>query len=801
MLTDLRVTLRGLLAAPWFALTVVGTLALGIGASTAVFSVAYTMLWRPLPFADAGRVLMLAEFSAASESRLVAPVTFDDWRTRQTAFNEIAAFRYWETVNLEDQVADPEPVTLTTGTDNLFRALGVTPLIGRAYTEEQNPNGGSEAVLSYELWQRRYRGDPAVLGRVIRIRGTATTVVGVMPPLPRTVATGWGDVWTCLYRYNIAQQRATGYRARYLSVVGRLAPDVSVEQATTRMRALQRQLWTEPTSVAEGFDVWLTPLVDVALGGVRLPMLVVVVAAIALLIVACANVTTLMLVRTALRRRETATRLALGAAPARMFRLLAIEGAVLASVAGAVGLLLTGAGLAAMRQVGAALPRIEEVGMTWPTTAAALLISAGCAAVCAVMPLVEARRTRLSDVLGDAGRGGTGGVYSTRLRRVLVAAQVTAACVLLIGGSLLVRSLVNVLRVDPGFDAAPAVYFDLYLPNSRYPNDAAYTRFYRDLTRTLSESPDIEAVGALLYFPFKPKLWPVSVTVEGRAVEPGAEPVVFYNQVAGNYFRAMNIPLERGRWFTEREVWEGGAARVILINRTMARQLFGGDDPIGRRLGSGDSALEIIGVVGDVRQQRLDLAPSPEYYTTFREMPMPFQSMVVRGRDGRAPKVAQVRDAVHQIDPGLALANLMPLEHWVTEHTRERQFALSILTLFGVLALSLGTVGVFGAVSYAVAQRRREIGLRLALGASPRSVRRLVLRDGMWLMASGIAAGVVLTAMIAPIARELLYGVSTLDPLSYLGVPALLMLAGLAACWWPARTAARSPLAEVLRDV
>jgi predicted permease len=372
--------------------------------------------------------------------------------------------------------------------------------------------------------------------------------------------------------------------------------------------------------------------------------------------------------------------------------------------------------------------------------------------------------------------------------------------VLLILGSLLVRSLVNVLRVDPGFDAASAIYIDRYLPNSRYPDNTSYTRFYRDLMRTLSEMPDVEAAGALLYFPFKPKLWPVSITVEGRGMEPGTGPIVFYNQIAGDYFKAMDIPLERGRWFTEREIWEAGGARVIVINRTMARQLFGADDPIGRRLGNGDNALEIIGVVGDVRQQRLDTAPSPEYYTTFRQMPMPFQSVVVRGRNGRAPTAAQMREAVHGVDPGLALANLMPLEQWVVLHTRERQFALSILTLFGALAVSIGTVGVFGAVSYAAAQRRREIGLRLALGASPRNVRRLVQGDAMWLLASGIAAGVVLTATITPVARGLLYGVSSLDPLSYLGVPALLLLAGLAASWWPARTAARSPLADVLRD-
>jgi putative ABC transport system permease protein len=289
MWSDLRVTLRALAAKPGFAGIVVVTLALGLGAAITVFSVVNTVWLRPLPFDSPSRILLLGEVSPSSDARFVAPVTFDDWRARQQAFEEIAAFRYWETVNLEDTSADPESITLTTGTDNLFRALGVSPLIGRTYREEQNPQGGSEAVISYELWRRRYHGDPSVIGRPIRIRGTATTIVGVMPPLPRAVSVGWGDVWTCLYRYNIQQQRATGYRSRYLTVVGRLAPGVSREQATTRMEALQRQLWTEPTSVAEGFDVRLQPITDVLMGGVRLPLLVVSGAVVALLIAACAN--------------------------------------------------------------------------------------------------------------------------------------------------------------------------------------------------------------------------------------------------------------------------------------------------------------------------------------------------------------------------------------------------------------------------------------------------------------------------------------------------------------------------------
>jgi predicted permease len=799
--TDLVVTLRGLAAARGHTAIVILTLALGMGASSAVFAVVHAVLLRPLPFTDPDRLVVLGEFSPASETRLVSPVTFDEWKTRHQTFEGIAAFRYWETVNLEDGRSEPEPITLATATANFFEVLKIAPAVGRTYRDEQSRQGGSEAVISHELWRRRYGSDPGVLGRVIRIRGTPTTIVGVMPALPVSLAIGWGDVWTCLYRYDIAQQRATKYRSRYLTVVGRLPPDVSMVQAQARLSALQRQLWREPTSVAEGFDVTMQPLGDVLTGAVRLPLLVIAGAVGVLLLVACANVATLMLVRVSMRRREMAMRFALGARPADVARLLAIEAAVVALAASVGGGTMAWAALRTFSHFAPSIPRLSDARLGPETMGFTFGLALVAALLCAVVPLLESGRKNLSRVLSESGRSGTPGRRAQRLRHTLVALQIGLACLLLIAGALLLRSFVNVLRVNPGFDAARAVYLDLYLPNSRYPDEASYTRFYRDLVRRLESHPKVESAGSLLYFPFKPKLWPVPIEAEGLPVREGEEPIVYYNQIGGAYFRAMGIPLEHGRLPDEREIWERTDRRVVVVNRALARQLFGAGDPIGRRVRSGRNApwSEIIGVVGDVRQQQLDRPASPEFYTTFQQMPMPFQSIVVRGRVDHALSIDDVRRVVQELDAGLALANLMPLSDWVTSHTRERQFALAILSSFAVLALTIGTVGVYGAMSYTVGQRTREIGVRLALGATPARARLAVVADGVRVVAIGALAGTGAALLATPLIARLLFDVAPFDVMTFLGVPTLIVGVGAIACWLPASTAVRGAIINSLR--
>ena len=590
MLTDLRVTIRALAARPAFALLVITILGLGLGAATAVFCVVDAALLRPLPFTDPDCVAIVSEVSAASPgARVVSPITFDDWKNRNQAFAELAAFRYWETVNLEDPSGEPESVTLVTGSEHLFRALGVAPLIGRTYREEQSPRGGSEAVLSDHLWRRRYGADPGVIGRVISVRGTPTTIVGVMPPIAASLGVGFGDLWTCLYLYDIQEQRATSYRSRYLTVVGRLRSDLSFEQAAARMAQLQRLLWTEPTSVAEGFDVHLRTLEDELNGAARLPLGIVAGAVAMLLIIMGANVATLMLARATARRRETAIRLALGAGPARVFRLMLLEGLLLTLAGGVVGLGMAWAALRVTAHLATSLPRLHEAGLSPQASIAALALSLVMAVIVSGVPVLSVGRMNVAGALGESGgRSGTGGPRANRARRVLVGVQMALACLLLITGGLLLRSFAKLLAVDPRIRKRPRHLSRSVRSQFAVPGRRGQTRFYRELMDRLQAAPAVEASGALLYFPYKPKLWPVVVFAEGAATTPESAPIAYFNQVAGDVFAAMGIPLLAGRGFTAREIWEPNPAQPAVINRAMAERLFGAADPIGRRFRSGD---------------------------------------------------------------------------------------------------------------------------------------------------------------------------------------------------------------------
>jgi predicted permease len=789
---DFRYTLRSLAARPGYSFVVVLTLALAIGANSAIFSALEAVLLKPLPFRQPDRLVVLGESAPAIEAQFVSPITYDDWRTRNEAFEALAAFRYWETANLEDATGDPESIKFVTATANFLSVLGVQPLIGRTYKEEQSKGGGSEAVISYDLWKRRYNGDPAVIGRPIRVRGTSATVVGVMPRVALNLSVGWGDVWTCLYRYNIQEQRATSYRARYLSIIGRLKPGLSIEQARVRMTTLQHQLWREPTSVAAGYDVRLVSIGDTVTGRVRLGLLAMFGAVGMVLLIACANVSNLMLARAASRQRETAMRLALGASHAQLVRLLLVETLTLTGCGLIAGLGAAWASLVVLRQVRPDVPRISDAALTPEVFGFTTAMALGAALLCSLAPLLQLRRGNLRESVNEGGRGGSGGAGSRRTRAVLVACQMALACALLVTGGLLLRSMQNVLRIDPGFRPEEAILFDLYLPSSRYPEAAQQTRFYRNLTRSLEETPGVKSAGALLYFPFRPKLWLSPVWVEDAPVADGDQPIVYYNLVAANYFQAMGIPLKSGRWPTEREMWEED--RVVVVNEAFARQVLAGKEPLGRRIRSGEEANrwhEVVGVVGSVRQKRLDEPSKPEMYETFSTMPMPFVSVVVRTTRPADQMLGVVRGVVRRHDAGVAVANLAPLADYVKAHTADRRFALLLLGVFAALAVLLGGTGVYSVMSYSVAQRRREIAIRLALGAEPPGVRSMVVRDALRVVTAGTAIGLVGAAAAARVMQRLLYGVGSLDPLTYTAVPIGLVAIAAFAAWLPALRAGR----------
>lgn len=796
---DLRSAWRSLLSNPGFSLVVVLTLALAIGANAAMFSALQAVLFNPLPFEDPDRLVVLGEYSPTIDTQFVSPITYDDWKSRNDVFSEIAAFRYWETVNLEDTTHDPESVDLVTASANFFTALGVRPVIGRTFREEQNPQGGSEAVISHELWTRRYGSDATILGKTIRVRGTATTIVGVMPPATLNVSLGWGDVWTCLYRYNIQQQRASSYRARYLSIVGHLKSGVSLAQARARMTTLQHQLWREPTSVANGYDVRVRPVAEVLTGRARPALVVLFGAVVLVLLVACANIANLMLVRSTARQRDTAVRMALGATALQLVRALLAESLMLAVVGTGTGVGVASGSLVMLRAVRPDIPRITDAALTPSVLAFTAAIGTGAALLFSLAPILAMRRSHLRAAMNDGGRSSSGSAGSTLARKLLVGCQMALACLLLVTGGLLLRSLDNLLRVDTGFQAGNAVMFDVYLPNSRYPDAARQTRFYRDLVRELERTPGVRSAGGLLYFPYKPKLWLSSLWVEDAPVADGEQPIVYYNLAAGEYFQAMGIPLETGRWPGERDMWE--QSRSVVINQALARQVFAGRNPIGKRVRTGADGpwREIVGVVGDVRQKRLDESPKPEIYETFAAMPMPFLTIVVRTMEDATRMLSVIRGVVRQRDAGLAVANLAPLAAYVDSHAADRRFALMLLSLFAALALTLGAIGIYGVMSYSVAQRQRDIAIRMALGAAPAGVRAMVLRDGIGVVLGGTAVGLAAAALTSQLLESQLFGVGAFDPVIYAAVPSTLLIVATIATWIPARRASRVDALGALR--
>jgi putative ABC transport system permease protein len=544
-----------------------------------------------------------------------------------------------------------------------------------------------------------------------------------------------------------------------------------------------------------------TPGAETLTGRDRPRLLILLGAVSLLLLIACANIANLMLVRATSRQRETALRLTLGARPFQLVRLLLAESLLLTTAGAISGLGLARGALIVLRDLRPGIPRITDAAITPRVLLFTLAIAGASALLFSLAPILATARGSMRGTLNEGSRGGSDGVGAGRLRRLLVACQMAVACVLLISGGLLLRSLDNLLRVDTGFQPRNAVLLDLYLPNSRYPKAGEQTRFYRDLVRELEETPGVQSAGGLLYFPYKPKLWLSSLWVETAPVPNGEQPIVYYNLIAGDYyFTAMGIPLKSGRLPTPREVWEDSHAGVV-VNEALARQVFPGQNPLGKRIRTGTEGpwREIIGIVGDVRQMQLDQPSKPELYETFAAMPMPFLTVVARTNDAAERMSSVVRTVVRQLDPGLAVANLSTLAAYTDAHTADRRFALVLLAMFAVVGLILGAVGVYGVMSYSVAQRQREIAIRLALGAVPGSVRSMVVRDGFRIVCIGAGTGLIAAALTSRLLRDQLFGVTGFDPVIYSLVPLTLVTTAIVASWLPARRASRVDAIQALR--
>ncbi|HEX5725049.1 MAG TPA: ABC transporter permease [Longimicrobiaceae bacterium] len=808
LLQDLRYALRTLRRSPGFAAVAVLTLALGIGANTAIFSVLQAVLLRPLPFADADRLMVFWNQYAGGgpQKGAISPSEFADYRRSLRAFESTAAVTDWN-ANLTGR-GEPERVQGFIVSPNLFDVLGVRPALGRAFAPGEGVEGNREvAVLSHALWQRSFGADPAVVGTTVRLNGNTYTVVGVMPPevrfpdAPGLLFPERADLWVPRAWESFADERGN----QYLRVVGRLREGGTAEGAAAELRALAARFQAEyPESypVASGWRPVAIPLREEYVGQVR-PALLVLAGAVGLvLLIACANVANLLLARSAARRREIAVRSAVGAARGRLVRQLLTESLVLALAGAVAGVALASWGVAVLARVGPrSIPRLEETTVDLRVAGFALAASLLTAALFGLVPALQLARPAAA-VLGAAGRASPDR-GRRRLRSFLVAAQVALAVVVLVGAGLLLRSFARLQGTDPGFDPRGVLTFQVSLPPLRYDSLDQRVAVWDEVLGRVAALPGVRAAGGVNPLPLSGDAWSASFMVEGQPVPPGGEyPHAEYAAVSPDYFRAMGISLHAGRAFTGAD--RAGAPAVAVVDERLARRYWPGEDPVGKRLslaGQPDTVFtEVVGVVEHVRAVGLHQEGEPQVYVPLLQRSNRSAYMAVSAPRGDPLRLAAaIRAEVRRADPELPIAKVATMEQVLARATADRQFSLVVLAVFAAAALLLAAVGIYGVASYLVAQRTREIGIRMALGARGADVLRLVAGEGLAVVAAGIVAGTVGALAFARLLSGLLYGLTATDPLTYLGVALLLGAVATAALLLPARRASRVDPVVALR--
>jgi len=794
---DLRYGARTLMKNPAFTLAAVLTLALGIGANTAIFSVVNAVLLRPLPYEDPERLVMIYETNLAKgwPQFSVSPPNFADWSEQSRVFDGMTGFR-GAAFNLTG-VAEPERISGMFVSKRFFGMVGVRPLLGRTFTpDEDEPGKENRAVLAYGLWQRRFGGDLGIVGKPLTLNGDAYTVVGVMPAgfaLPRDT-----EIWAPLsFRPGEMKQRGS----HYMSVLARLKPGVTLETAQTEMSAIAGRLEKEYPDSNSGWGARVVPLLEQAVAGIRPALLTLLGAVGFVLLIACANVANLLLARAEARRREMAVRAALGAGRPRLIRQLLTECVLLALVGGGLGLLLAVWGIDALRALEPAdLPRLKEIRVDLAVlgfTAAASLVTG---LIFGLAPAIQISRTDLNVTLREGERG-SGGSSRGRVRGALVVAEIALALVLLIGAGLHLRSLHELQGVDPGFDTANLLTMRVSLPGSKYSAGAQGVSFYRQALERLDGLPGVRSAAAVSSLPLSDYDLIFTFHVEGRPPLPPSEQVsADWHAVSRDYFRTMGIPLVRGRFFTERD--DASAPRVAIINETMARRTWPGEDPIGRRIsiGIGPEALrEVVGVVKDVKQSGLDADIAMQVYEPYPQQAWQSMFFVLRAESVPEDLSASARRAILDVDKDQPVFGIRTMDQILSGATAQRRFNMLLLCLFAAVALALAAVGVYGVIAYSVAQRTHEIGIRMALGAQRRDVLGMVARQGLPLAVMGIASGLAGAAAVTRLMTSLLFGVSATDPATVTATALLMAAVAALACYIPARRATKVDPMTALR--
>ncbi|MFN7994926.1 MAG: ABC transporter permease [Bryobacteraceae bacterium] len=801
---QLRHTLRALTRSPGFTAIAVITIASAIGVNSAIFSVVNAVLLRPLPFAAPDSLVLLWGTDRTGNDRdQISFTDLDDWRRQNRVFQHVAAYEHWDAVLSGD--FEPERVPGMRVSDGYFALMRGGPLLGRVLLPEDQVEGKDRVVvLGFDLWKRKFAGNPAVIGNTILLNGRPYTIVGVMPPAFRSLPASLVGAPADLYRPVAENHDDRERSSRHLRGIARLKPDITAATAQAELDVLTRSQEVLHPESDKGRGVRVVKLRDDLVRNVRRALLVLQGAGGFVLLIACANLANLLLARSTARRKELAVRSALGAGRGTLVMQAFVESLVLAAAGGACGLLLALWSADSLRRLGArVIPELASLQLDAPVLIFAVAITLITGVLFGAVPAIQYAPDLIKD-LKAGGRTSSGGIRRG-VRHALVMSQVGVAVLLLTGAGLLLRSFVRLQGIDPGFDPYNVLTANVALPSVRYPIGPGQVRFYQQVIERVRRQPGVVAAAAVSVLPESANFDTAATEIEGRTVSPEDQPYLDRYVVTPDYFRALSIPLHRGRAFTERD--DQTSPMIALINETAARTYWQGQNPIGKRLRvstfdlSQDKApwRTIVGVVGDVYQYGLDAKRSAQLYFPHAQLPTGDMTLVIRSAHNPSALEPGVQAAVQAFDKDQPLYDVATMEQVMAESLSSRRFSLVLLAAFAALALALACVGVYGVVSYSVSQRTQEFGTRLALGAKPRDLLRLVIGQGMAVVSAGVIAGVVAAIVLTRFLASLLFEVRPTDLAAFGASIALLVGVAALACYIPARRAMRVDPMSALR--
>ncbi len=788
LIQDFRGGLRMLLKRPGFTAIAVITLALGVGANTAIFSVVNAVLLRPLPYPEADRLVYIWDSNPSigyPQFSSSAP-NLADWRQQSQSFEYLTAFTTWS-FNLTGR-GEPERLQGARVSPEIFPMLGVKPILGRTFLPEEDTLGKHRVVLlSQNLWQNRFGEDRNIIGQPITLNGESYTIIGVVQPDFRTP--NQSELWIPAAFEELQPRRGN----HMLGVIARLKPGVTITQAQAEMDGITRRLEEQYPDSNKGWGVRLVSLFDVVVGDIRTALWVLLAAVGFVLLIACANVANLLLARAATRQREVAIRAALGASRWRVVRQLLTESVMLALVGGALGLLISLWGVELLTKLNPEnLPRVNEIGVDQRVLGFTLLASLLTGIFFGLAPALQSTKFDLHESLKEGGKGALTSGRGNRLRNLFVVVEIALSLVLLVGAGLMARSLLRLQQVKLGFNPENLLTLNISLPQAKYREAVQREAFYRDLMRNVSALPGVQSAAVIGPLPLAgDEVW--EFFIEGRQMMPdGRGANANFRRCTPDYFRAMAIPLLRGRFFNEQDMRQ--TEQVVIINQTMVRQFLPNDDPLGKRIAfSGPQGPwhTVVGIVGDIRHLGLDKEAGLELYRPFAQTSARTMTLVARSTLDSNSLATAIRREVLKLDPAQPIYSVRSMEEIVSGALAQRRINALLLSLFAAVAMVLAAIGVYGVMAYNVSQRTHEMGIRMALGARTNDVLRLVVREGMTLAAFGVGIGLIVSFALTWLMKDLLFEVKPTDPLTFAVIAILLTLVALVACYVPARRAAK----------